>query len=207
MRLLTTRTTKPGAADADVAGDAGPRAPVRDRPSDTDRLFERYGEAVLTYCYYRLGTWEEAEDAAQHVFLNAFSSLHRFRDQGHGTGGSLRSWLFTIAHHEVANRRRAHSRHPAAPLEAAIDVADPGPTPEERAVAADHQGRVLGLISQLSRDQRRVVELRLAGLTDAEIAAALGRSHGAIRATQCRALARLRGLMGIGPSTKGGDDA
>ncbi len=206
MRLLPTRTSKPGMPDAAVVGGAGPRAAVRDRPSVDDRLFERYGDAVLTYCYYRLGTWEEAEDAAQHVFLKAIASSERFQGR-EGDGDPVRSWLFTIAHHEVANRHRSHRRHPEVPLESAFDIADPGPTPEELAVAADHQGRVLGLISQLSRDQRQVVELRLAGLTDLEIAAVLGRSHGAVRATQCRAVARLRGLMGVGPGPRGGDHA
>jgi RNA polymerase sigma-70 factor (ECF subfamily) len=162
-------------------------------PAAFDRLFDRYGDPVLNYCYYRLGTWEEAEDAAQQIFANAFSAVGRFRDR---ESGSVRSWLFTIAHHEVANRRRAFARHPASPIDTAFELVDPGPTPEELAVAADHQGRVLGLISQLSRDQRQTLELRLAGLTDIEIASVLGKSPGAVRAVQSRAIARLRGLIG-----------
>lgn len=204
VRLLPMRTSKTGETAAERAGVAVLSTRGHEPPPDVERLFEQLGDAVLTYCYYRLGTWEEAEDAAQHVFLKAFAALHRFHDRGEGQGDSVRSWLFTIAHHEVANRHRAHSRHPQASLEAAFDLADPGPTPEELAVAADRQGRVLSLISQLSRDQRQVVELRLAGLTDLEIATVLGRSHGAVRATQCRAVARLRGLMGIGASARGG---
>ena len=166
-------------------------------------LFERYGDPVLNYCYYRLGTWEEAEDAAQQVFANAFAAIGRFRDRG-SDGGSVRSWLFTIAHHEVSNRRRAVVRHPQSPLDTAFDLIDPGPSPEELAVAADRQGRVLGLISQLSRDQRQAVELRLAGLTDREIAAVLGKSPGAVRVTQTRAVARLRGLLGSTLAERGG---
>ncbi len=206
VRLLPARTSKPGQTAAERIGVATPSASGHELPPDIERLFEQYGDPVLTYCYYRLGTWEEAEDAAQHVFLKAIASSERFQGR-EGDGDPVRSWLFTIAHHEVANRHRAHSRHPVAPLESAFDVADPGPTPEELAVAADRQGRVLGLISQLSRDQRQVVELRLAGLTDLEIAAVLGRSHGAVRATQCRAVARLRALMGVVPGEIGGDHA
>jgi len=163
-------------------------------PADFDQLFDRYGDPVLNYCYYRLGTWEDAEDAAQQIFSNAFAAIGRFCDRDPGSGGTVRSWLFTIAHHEVANRRRAFARRHDAPLETAFDLADPGPSPEELAVAADRQGRVLGLIAQLSRDQRQTLELRLAGLTDTEIATVLGRSPGAVRAIQSRAVARLRGL-------------
>jgi DNA-directed RNA polymerase specialized sigma24 family protein len=43
------------------------------------------------------------------------------------------------------------------------------------------------------------VELRLAGLTGPEVAAALGRSHESVRTTQRRALAQLRSLLGMGP--------
>jgi RNA polymerase sigma-70 factor (ECF subfamily) len=161
---------------------------------------------VLTYCYYRLGTWEDAEDAAQQIFIKAFSAAGRFRERDADPEGSVRSWLFTIAHHEVANRRRTFARHHEARLESAYAVRDPGPSPEELAVAADHQGRVLGLISQLSHAQRQTLELRLAGLGDGEIAQVLGRSPGAIRATQFRAISRLRQLLGVDRRGKGSSD-
>lgn len=194
-------------APADAVGDAALVLAARADPLAFDQLFDRYGDPVLTYCYYRLGTWEEAEDAAQQVFANAYAGLARFGERAESSTGSFRAWLFTIAHHEVANRRRGHVRHPAASLEAAAELADPGPSPEEMAVAADRQGHVLALVSQLSVDQRRVLELRFAGLTDAEIGAVLGRTPSAVRAVQARAVARMRGLLGVrrGP-TEGGDD-
>jgi DNA-directed RNA polymerase specialized sigma24 family protein len=52
-------------------------------------------------------------------------------------------------------------------------------------------------LTRLPEGQRRVVELRLAGLTGPEVAAALGRSHDAVRSEQRRALAALRELLGI----------
>jgi len=82
-------------------------------------------------------------------------------------------------------------------LDLATEAFDLGPSPEELAVAADHQGRVLALVSQLSVDQQRALELRLAGLTDTEIGAIVGRTPGAVRAVQARAVARLRGLLGV----------
>jgi RNA polymerase sigma factor (sigma-70 family) len=157
-----------------------------------DQLFARYADPVLNYCYYRLGTWEEAEDATQQVFVNAYTSLHRFRGQEES---SFRSWLFTIAHHEVVNRGRASARRRGAPLDAAMDVTAAEPSPEELAIAAEQQGRVLALLNELSSDQRRVIELRLAGLTDGEIGQVLARSPGAVRAVQARAVANLRALL------------
>jgi RNA polymerase sigma-70 factor, ECF subfamily len=196
VRQLETRPDNP---DSRQAGpdDRQLLAAAQAPPAGFDRLFDRYGDAVLNYCYYRLGTWEEAEDAAQQIFANAFAASSRFQERDAEAATTVRSWLFTIAHHEVANRRRFFARHQTTPLDAAFELADPGPSPEELAVAADHQGRVLGLISQLSRDQRQTVELRLAGLTDREIATVLSKSPGAVRVTQSRAVARLRGLLGV----------
>jgi RNA polymerase sigma-70 factor (ECF subfamily) len=202
VRQLHAQTTQGPDHDGDLALlQAAPVDPYR-----FDQLFDQFGDAVLNYCYYRLGTWEEAEDAAQQVFANALAAHNRFRARSTEPAESIRSWIFTIAHHEVANRRRSRTRHPQASLDSASVVADPGPSPEELAIAADRQGRVLRLMTQLSPDQRQVVELRLAGLTDAEIAQVLDRTPGAIRATQFRAVARLRDLLGIDLRGKGGSD-
>jgi RNA polymerase sigma-70 factor, ECF subfamily len=168
-------------------------AAVAQTAADTltfDALYERYADPVLNYCYHRLGVWEEAEDAAQQVFVNAYRALPRFQVRQ----GSLRSWLFTVAHNEIANRRRYQARHRTLPLAEAAELFDPAPLPEDQAVMTDHQERLRAWLLTLSEDQRRVVELRLAGLRDGEIAAVLGRSPGAVRAVQARAVARLRDL-------------
>ena len=166
-------------------------------PVGIESLFAMYGDPVLNYCYYRLGNWEDAEDAAQQIFAKAMGALDRFRSDSCDPERSQRAWLFTIAHHEIANRHRAFARRRDASLESLPDLHDPGPSPEELAVAADSQSRVRALFSRLSPDQRRALELRLAGLTDTEIATVLGTSPGAVRATQFRAIARLRSLLGV----------
>jgi RNA polymerase sigma-70 factor (ECF subfamily) len=171
-------------------------------PAEFARLYDVYADPVLNYCYYRLGDWSDAEDAAQQVFAQAFAAWPRFQPDA----GSVRSWLFTIAHHEVADRWRRRSRRPTLPLDAVGERADAGPTPEELAIAADHQGRVRALLLDLSDDQRRVIELRLAGLSDGEIGRILGRSPGAVRAVQARGVQRLRLLLGLGDGRNGGGD-
>ena len=146
-------------------------------------LYRRYLDPVYRYCYRRLGTREVAEDATSQVFLKALAALSGYR------GASFRAWLFAIAHNVVVDvaRRRA-----SAPLAEAGDLADGAPTPEEVAVAADEHRTLRALLASLPADQRSVVELRLAGLTGAEVALALGRSLGAVKMLQFRAMARLR---------------
>lgn len=157
-------------------------------------LYETYFDAVYRYCYHRLGDWSAAEDAASIVFTNALAALPRFRADGRT--GSFRSWLFAIAHNVVANHHRSRGRRPIVELTHAHAVPDSAPSPEDEAVAAEASHSIHALLSHLTGDQRRVIELRLAGLTDAEIGLVLGRRHGAIRATQYRALLRLRALLG-----------
>ena len=152
-------------------------------------LYHRHVSAIYRFCYRRLGTKEAAEDATAQVFTKALAGLASYR------GGSFQGWLFAIAHHVVVDEvRMARSDVPLAAAAASID---PGPGPEEVAVAAEASRSLRALLAQLPPEQRRVVELRLAGLSGVEIAAALGRSHGTVRNLQHRTLLRLRALLGM----------
>jgi RNA polymerase sigma-70 factor (ECF subfamily) len=150
-------------------------------------LYRRYLDPVHQYCYRRLGSREAAEDATSLVFTKAFASLPAYR------AGSFRSWLFTIAHHVITDDLRA--RRVVVDLEAAGDVLDRALSPEEVVVAAEASSAVVQLLAQLPAGQRRVVELRLAGLTGREVAEVLGCSLGAVKIVQVRAYRRLRGLL------------
>jgi RNA polymerase sigma-70 factor (ECF subfamily) len=159
-----------------------------------DSLYGRYLDAVLRFCFYRLGDWEQAEDATSEVFVRVLSNLAHFQPGGHD--GGFRCWLFTIARHVVTDRHRDRTRHPVDPLDAAINVRDVMPTPEEAAIATDDHQFIRALMGQLKPDQRDLLELRLAGLKNAEIARILGRSHEAIRKEQSRIVKSLRILVG-----------
>jgi len=162
-------------------------------PAAFAALYDRYFDQIYRYCSYRLDDWSAAEDAASTVFANALTALPRYR------AGSFRSWLFTIAHHTVANHHRA--RRPDRPIDTAMDTADAAPAPDDLAVAADDRRALRGALTQLTPDQRHVVELRLAGLRGPEIAVALGRSHAAVKMLQLRAIDRLHDLLGADAAT------
>jgi RNA polymerase sigma-70 factor (ECF subfamily) len=150
-------------------------------------LYEHYLDPVYRYCFRRLGSREMAEDATSQVFVKALAALDSF------SGTSFRAWLFAIAHNVVTDTFRR--RRPTAPLDELVEPPDPAATPEELAVAADARHSLRATLAQLAPDQRRVVELRLAGLTGAEIAEVLGRSEAAVKMLQFRAHTRLRALL------------
>jgi RNA polymerase sigma-70 factor (ECF subfamily) len=147
-------------------------------------LYDRYAVPVYRYCYGRLGDREQAEDATSLIFLRALAALPTQR------GPSVRSWLFAIAHNVVLNAWR--DANPVRPLDAAIGLADVGPAPDELALAAERSDSVRRALALLPEEQRRVVELRMSGLSGPEVAEVLGRTHDSVRTTQRRALARLR---------------
>ena len=132
----------------------------------------------------------EPEDVLGDVFLQAVKNLHAFQ----GSAGDFHAWLLTIARNRVVDLARSAARRP---ISAGPDgmrrlpAADPDP-----AMAAEHhaaQLRVRKVIDGLSPDQRDVMLLRvLSGLTLAETAGVLGKSVGAVKALQVRAVARIR---------------
>lgn len=164
---------------------------ARRDPAAFGRLYDRYLPAVYAYAFRRP---RNREDATASVFTRALAGIGSFREDA----PSFRAWLFGIAHNAVVDAARA--RAPEAPLsdrpdrEPALD--EPGP--EELALRRDDLERLARLLAQLPPEQARLVELRLVGLNDREIAHALGRSHGAIRVAQFRALRRLRALAEAG---------
>ena len=154
-------------------------------------LYCRYVDTVYRYCYHRLGTRQLAEDATSEIFLKAFTGLRGCRDER-----SFRSWLFAIAHNAVTDSYRG--RHVDVPLELAALLLDSAPGPEEQAVLADGDCSVRALLAQLSPQQARIIELRLAGLTGPEIARVLGCSLASVKIGQFRGYNRLREIIDSG---------
>jgi len=68
----------------------------------TQELYERYASQIFSFCLHKLGNREEAEDAVQQTFLNAFRGLRRGIDVE-----TESAWLFKIAHNVCLTRRRS----------------------------------------------------------------------------------------------------
>jgi RNA polymerase sigma-70 factor (ECF subfamily) len=148
-------------------------------------LYLRYVEEIARFCYLRLRDEEAARDATQQVFVRALAALGRYRETG-----NFRAWLYTIARNVLTDLARG--RRPTLALDSALDIVDPGPTPEELAAAAIDHRALLAALARLPDDQRTAIELRLVGLNGPQAAAAMGRSYGAVKMLQLRAMERLR---------------
>ncbi len=151
-------------------------------------FYREHLDDVYRYCVYRLGTREAAEDATSEIFTRALTSFDSWRGRG-----SRRSWLFSIAHNTVVDLHRR--KRPLVPLDELDEIADSSDGPESAALAATEQVEVRALLRQLPDTQRQILELRLAGLTGAEIAEVLGRTHASVKIAQVRAYRTLRQLL------------
>lgn len=188
-------TGAPARAPADRWASADERtlatAAQRDRAA-FGVLYDRYVTRVYGYCCRRLQTPEEAEDATSLVLTKALAALPRYREDGPSFG----AWLFAIVHNVIVEEFRSRPRV-ARPDEGFWSIPDDAPGPEQQTVLADDLRELRSLLARLPAEQARLIELRLAGVTDKEIAFVLGRGHGAVRVAQHRAVRRLRTLLGI----------
>ena len=178
--------------DVPLSDEATLVAAAKRDPREFAPLYRHYVGRVYAYCLRRLGTREAAEDATSRTFEQALRQLHACRDE------AFRGWLFTIATRAIADYYRAahHARSHVA-LELVRDTPERGPLVEDAAMAKEAAAQLRELLHHLPADQRRVLELRAAGLRGEEIAAVLERSHAAIRMLQLRAVRHLRELLRV----------
>jgi len=162
------------------------------------------GTGVARFATGRLGDAEKAEDVTSETFEAVLRNLGSYKP-----GTDFEAWLFTIAHRRVADHFRRRSRRP----EVALDETHPthrggrrdlpGPLPavagpEEAVLAAERRAEVAGAFRRLRADQQEILALRvLGGLSATQVGEVLGKSEGAVRVAQHRALRSLREAMGV----------
>jgi len=156
------------------------------------QLYEEYFDKIYRYVTFKIGNKTEAEDMTQQVFLNALQSISSFKWKGI----PFSAWLFRIAHNQVVDHLRRKKRT-AVPLDESLASNDNNPqlVVEQR---LDIEQLLLAT-KQLTGAQREVISLRFAGeLSIAQVAKAMGKSQGAVKALQHSAIVALRkALSGV----------
>src|SRR5262249_13936736 len=153
-------------------------------PARFGALYERNFDHVYAFVARRSGSRGEAEDLTAEVFHQALANVGRFEWRG----APFAAWLLQIARNVVTDRWQRLARERGEPVPD-FDAAGKPADADRRAVLAD-------LVARLPRDQQRVVLARFVeqrGIR--QIAEALGRTEGAIKQLQLRALQTLRAGM------------
>jgi RNA polymerase sigma-70 factor (ECF subfamily) len=177
-------------------GDAS--AATAESKAELDRAFEELYRThlrdVYSYSYYRVGNHHDAEDLTEQAFLQAYRHFERARRESDGR--PLRPWLIRIAHNLASNYYRDRARRPVANIEAVEPPTHPHDT--ERVVAGREDLReVIDRLQELPDDRREALIMRFAlGMSNREIARALGRTDGATKVLIHRAIKQLEELIG-----------
>jgi RNA polymerase sigma factor (sigma-70 family) len=155
-----------------------------------ERLWVSLAPAVAGYL--RVQGAAEPDDLTSEVFIGVFRGIGAFS----GSEAQFRSWVFTIAHRRLTDdRRRAGRRFQSSRWPEPGQWTEPEPvlSAEQQALRRLGSEGVRRLCRLLPPDQRDVLLLRLVGdLTVEEVAEAVGKSPGAVKALQRRAILALR---------------
>jgi RNA polymerase sigma-70 factor (ECF subfamily) len=153
-------------------------------------LYRAHVDLVHRYIFARVGDPAVAEDLTAQVFLKALEGLPNYEP----SGSPFVSWLYRIAYARTVDHWRQQQRRREVVLDETFPAADP--PPEDRLVLEAEWSTALDLLSQLTDDQQDVLILRFIGeMSLAEVADTLGKTVGAVKAAQHRALAALARLM------------
>lgn len=149
------------------------------------RAFEEIFEALAPVVagYLRLQGCHEADDLTSEVFVGVLRNLATFEGDEH----EFRSWVFTITQRRLFDDRRRLSRHPTPQPLSVVHEAIAKDDVEATVNQHLEADKIRALCADLPADQRDVVLLRLLGrMTIDDIAQALGKSQGGVKALQRR---------------------
>jgi RNA polymerase sigma-70 factor (ECF subfamily) len=147
-------------------------------------IYERYVDRVYAFVSRRAGDRAVAEDITSQVFEQALRTIGRFEWRG----APVSAWLFRIAANALADHWRANARR--------ADGEPPDLPDEREAENIERQVTLSRHVDRLPEVQRQVVWMRFVEEKSIRaVAAALGRSEGAVKQLQLRALQNLRKSM------------
>ena len=153
-----------------------------------EELYLLHFDRIYSYLHMSVGNRHDAEDLTTQTFLKMLEAIGRFRWRS----APFSAWLFRIAHNLAMDHFRATKR--TQPEE---EVPEPPgseeASAEEQAMHSIGRQSMLELIENLSPEQQQVLTLKFVfNFPNAEVATILGKSEGAIKSLQHRALASLQ---------------
>src|SRR5213592_1813261 len=138
-----------------------------------EELYLLHFDRIYSYLHVSVGNRHDAEDLTTQVFVKMLESIGKFRWQS----APFSAWLFRIAHNLAMDHFRANKRW----------------QPEEEVLESIGRQSMLEMIGKLSHEQQQVLTLKFVfNFSNAEAATILGKTEGAIKSLQHRALVSLQ---------------
>ena len=156
------------------------------------QIYDHHVGQVYRYLYYRVGSQQLAEDLTSETFLRALRRIDSFTWQGR----DICAWFITIARNLVIDHYKSSRFRLEVSTADMLDADRADEGIEQEVLDNLDNAALLDAVRQLKSEQQECVTLRfLQGLSVAETAAVMGRSEGAVKQLQLRAVRALATLV------------
>ncbi len=153
-------------------------------------LYEAYYPKIYNYAFLQLGDVQTAEDLASDVMLKMIESIQKYTFRGLPFG----AWVFRIARNRLIDLHRRRRRRGEVDL--SDSIASVLESPQALAERALERGQLQVALKHLTDEQRQVIVLKfIQGFDNRSVGRIMGRSEGAIKSLQHRALGSLRRVL------------
>ena len=154
------------------------------------KLYEKYYPKIYNYAFLQMGDVHAAEDLTSDVMLKMLESIQKYSFRGLPFG----AWVFRIARNRLIDLHRRRKRRGEVDLSETISGTLA--SPESMAERALERGQIQIALKHLTDEQRQVIVLKfIQGFDNRSVGRIMGRSEGAVKSLQHRALGRLRRVL------------
>ncbi|HYC79735.1 MAG TPA: RNA polymerase sigma factor [Candidatus Binatia bacterium] len=152
-------------------------------------IYDHFSEKLYKFIYFRVGHKELAEDLLSDTFVKAWTKIDSV-----SSTKAFTSWLYQIAKNNIIDYYRV--KKVTVDLEEVVDVLEDAASPIDDANLMIEQQVVLELLEHLPEEQQQIIRYKFfEELENIEIAQIMGKSEGAVRVIQHRAIAKLKELL------------
>jgi RNA polymerase sigma-70 factor, ECF subfamily len=170
----------------------------RGESAAVEALYDLYADRLYRYIYTRVGDPEMAADLTTELFVRVIRHIAGFRINHRRPAASFSAWIYRIAANLVNDHHRHARRAPEMSLTEELRLPARDASPHRQAEQQELFGRLGRAIETLSEEQRLVILAKFGeDMSNAEVAAWLGKSEGAVKSLQHRALQALSRLLGM----------
>ncbi len=188
---VSSATAREGFSSVKARGSDDDVAPKAREREDFERLMKAHEQRVFRAAWRLLGRREDAQDAAQEVFLRLYRYRHRFDERR-----PLEPWLYRITVNvcrDLRRRRRVRQTASLEELEETRPLVSADPDPGAAARIAEERRIVEQALATLAEKERAALVLRdVQGLSTAEVAEILGSSQVTVRSQISRARLKIK---------------
>jgi len=169
----------------------------RGETAAVEALYDLYADRLFRYMLARVGEPDVAADLTTELFVRVIKHIEGFRLNQRRPAASFSAWLYRIGANLVTDHHRQRRRVSEVSLDPELPLASKDPTPHHLAEQREVVAGLANAMAALSEDQRLVILGKFGEeMSNAQIANWLGKTEGAVKSLQHRALQALGKLLG-----------